>query len=205
MWRAWNTGLKIFGIPIKIEWSFLLWPLLIWSLPFITGLQIFIIFLFSLLFHEFAHVLMARKLGFRTEDVTLSILGGFARIPSLPFMKPKSEIIVSGIGPISSFVLSAVGFIFYSSIINPPKFFELTYKINLLLGIFNALPLYPMDGGRVSRGILSCYFGKIKGTKIAINITTILGCLLIGISAYMGMWALAIILLMVVILSRMSY
>lgn len=201
---TWNTGLNIFKVPIRMDWTFLLWALLIWSFPYNVGLQVFIVLIFSILFHEFAHVLMARKLGFETESVTLSIFGGAAKIPVLPFMKPKSEIIVSAIGPISSFVLSAIGFIFYSSIINPPKFIEFMYKMNLLLGIFNALPLYPMDGGKVLRGILSCYIGKTRGTRVAINVAIILGCLLMGISICMGMWLAAIVFLTVVISSKMS-
>ncbi|MBL7817696.1 MAG: site-2 protease family protein [Saprospiraceae bacterium] len=190
---------KIFGIPVKVHWSFALLFLFViyvgksreasWTNIALFGLTIVALFVCVLL-HEFGHALSARYFGIKTQDVTILPIGGVARLNKLP-EKPFQEFIVAIAGPavnVVIYVVLALWLYFQYSlqfsfqellsndsneiIIDPTLgFFAALTKANFMLVVFNMIPAFPMDGGRVLRALLSMSFGRVKATKLA----TILG------------------------------
>ncbi|MDD8020967.1 MAG: site-2 protease family protein [Acidobacteriota bacterium] len=187
MKNAWKVG-RIAGIEIKIDSSWIIIFLLFtfslaafyfphtfllvnhgyyWLLGLVTSLLVFA----SVLFHELAHSVVARRQGEKVEDITLFILGGVARI-SEELKEPKKEFYLALAGPASSFVLG--GFFLLLSFglknISHPLQIASAYLayVNLVLGGFNLLPGFPMDGGRVLRAVLWRATGDLKkATRIA--------------------------------------
>ena len=181
MKNAWRVG-RIAGIEIKIDSSWLVIFLLFtfslaafyfphafpvsnhsyyWFLGVVTSLLVFA----SVLFHELAHSVVARKQGEKVEDITLFILGGVARI-SEELQEPKKEFYLALAGPMSSFLLGGVFFILALAFRNYSLPLQVASSylayINLVLGAFNLLPGFPMDGGRVLRAILWRINGDLK-------------------------------------------
>lgn len=187
MRHSWKVA-RISGIDIKIDSSWIVIFLLFtfslsafyfpqsfqvasrvhyWLLGILTSLLVFI----SVLFHELAHSLTAKKQGEEVEDITLFILGGVARISVEP-KTPQKEFFMALIGPVSSFFLALV-FILISLLVAPySKPFQVAAAylgyINAIVGGFNLLPGFPMDGGRVLRAIVWKATGDIKrATRVA--------------------------------------
>jgi stage IV sporulation protein FB len=126
--------------------------------------------------HEFGHALMARRYGIRTPDITLLPIGGMARLERIP-EKPREEIAVAIAGPAVNVVIWLVLTIVFGVQGNPvvlvsledsgQSFLERLAAINLFLVLFNLIPAFPMDGGRVFRAVLSGSLGRVKATQIA--------------------------------------
>jgi len=182
-----NLG-KIFGIDLKINITFLF--LLIWVAfsALLTGATIgnalsevlFIIALFGIVvLHELGHALTARGFGISTRDITLLPIGGVARLEKMP-EDPKQELLVAIAGPAVNLVLAgllAIGLFSFGYFNQPISLSMVGSNIwvrlltaNLTLFLFNLIPAFPMDGGRVLRSLLSLQMGPAKATKIAANI-----------------------------------
>jgi len=179
---------RIFGININIDPSWLIifflftwslggqffpmrypaWPnSLAWTMGLLTSLLVFA----SVLVHELSHALVARQQGEKVGDITLFLLGGVAQINDEP-KKPLREFGMAVVGPLSSFVLAGLFFlvsVFLHRASQPLSAAALTLAvINTGLGVFNLLPGFPMDGGRVLRSILWQATGDMKkATRIA--------------------------------------
>lgn len=160
-----------FGIPVYVNFSFalLLFFFLIDSGSLAFGLGMAISLALSVIAHELGHALAAGAFGYKTKDITLSLLGGCASLISLP-KKASQELITAIMGPAVSFVLSGLAFLGYNlttgySIGRGLLYY--TYVMNFWLGIFNLLPGFPMDGGRIFRSTLRAFFSKPKATFIA--------------------------------------
>lgn len=172
---AWKVA-TIMGIPIRVHFSWLIiFGLLTWllssryfpqvtpDLPFvsywISGILAALLLFASVAFHELAHSYVARKYHLTIESITLFIFGGVAQLKGDP-PHPKAEFWIAIAGPLSSFFLSAI---FFVTMINTAggvrALFAYLAQINLMLGIFNLIPGFPMDGGRVLR---SAIWGKKK-------------------------------------------
>jgi Zn-dependent protease len=113
--------------------------------------------LFSILVHELSHSLVAQKYGLKVSEIELYLFGGVSKIEEEP-KTPKSEIVISIVGPSSS-LLIGLGFLFlvYLPIsLHPILAVTLFYSgiSNIGLGIFNLIPAFPIDGGRILRAIL---------------------------------------------------
>jgi Zn-dependent protease/predicted transcriptional regulator len=164
---AWKIG-KIMGIPIRVHFSWLIvFGLITWSLStyyfpkaapdlptgsyWIKGALAALLLFASVAFHELAHSLVAQRYKIFIESITLFIFGGVAQMKGEP-PHPKAEFWIAIAGPISSFFLSAIFFSLSLSTVGGVKAL-LSYlaQINLILGIFNLIPGFPMDGGRVLR------------------------------------------------------
>ena len=186
---------KIFGIPVQVHWSFTLLFLFViyigktrdasWANIAMFGL--FIIALFTcVLLHEFGHALSARYYGVHTRDITILPIGGVARLDKLP-EKPLQEFVVAIAGPAVNVVIYALlaAFLYFTHslqfsftelltddsnemIVDPVIGFLATLmQANLMLVVFNMIPAFPMDGGRVLRALLSIPFGRVKATRFA--------------------------------------
>jgi len=141
-------------------------------------LFILAIFLFVVL-HEYGHALTARKFGIKTRDITLYPIGGVARLERMP-EKPIEELWVALMGPAVNVVLAAglFAYLYLTSSLVPlgeltiasGSFIERLMTVNITLVLFNLIPAFPMDGGRVLRAILAMNMDYVKATQIAASI-----------------------------------
>ncbi|TCP60561.1 stage IV sporulation protein FB [Rhodovulum bhavnagarense] len=137
---------------------------------------IFVLTLFAcVVAHEFGHALMARRYGIATPDITLLPIGGLARLDRMP-EKPAQEIAVALAGPAVNIVIWAVLVALGAetdldklAVIEDPAggFWGKLAAVNLFLVLFNMIPAFPMDGGRVFRAVLSIGMGRVAATRAA--------------------------------------
>lgn len=163
---------ELFGIPIFLDFSLII--LLIMFVmdfgSFTYGLSFALALAVSITLHELGHALTARMFGYRTRDITLSLLGGCASLISLP-RKASQEFVTAAAGPAVSFAISGLAWlaIAFLPISNPwtANMLAYTFWMNLVLGGFNLLPGFPMDGGRIFRSVARIFTTRAKATYIA--------------------------------------
>lgn len=202
---------NIFGIDIKIHVTFLF--LILLFLPGgIRWLALMLgVFCFVTL-HEICHSLMARHYGIEVREITLLPIGGIASMSSMP-EKPSQEFFISIAGPLFNLAVIVVFYNPMKAILGPEVLFyrplstatwPLTlaylYWINLMLAIFNLLPAFPMDGGRVLRSLLTGRIGYIKATKFAVGLGHIFA---IGF-AYFGIVNVNVVLIAIAVFIYMA-
>ena len=173
-----------FGIPVKADISLIILAILLiqnYSSP-LYGLAAGIFLLISILLHELGHSLVAMAFGCRVRDITLMMMGGCASMLSMP-RKAWQELLMAFAGPLVSLALALAGFLFAGvhfdgngdlvykpGIINEFALYQVG-ALNLILFVFNLLPAFPMDGGRILRAFLQQFFmTKVKATWIASRI-----------------------------------
>jgi len=167
-----------FGIPVRIHWTF---PLVLAALGVQARLAgtwgdaaravglVAAVFVCVVL-HELGHALAARRFGIAVRDIVLLPIGGMARAERIP-EDPREEIVMALAGPAVNFVLAAllmavIALTGLRATIGENVLADLLV-INLVLGVFNLTPAYPMDGGRVLRGILALRLPYERATAIA--------------------------------------
>ena len=215
--------LKIKGIDIKVHLTFvliLIWAAYRWSVSTGEGVQgaLFGIVATLLLFlsvtlHELGHSFQALKYGVKVRDITLMPMGGLARMEEIP-EDPNKELRISLAGPLVNFgialLLIGIGALLdarallplnelYASLGSVSWSGLLAYltTANLLLGLFNLIPAFPMDGGRVLRALLAKKMDHAKATRIASQVGQGFA-LLMGLWGFMsGSWTLVIIAIFV--------
>lgn len=198
--------LTISNIPIKLHWTF---PLLFLYVLYVyrdegmnvqLAYSIFVIALFvCVVLHELGHAFAARRYGVDTVDIILSPIGGVARLKRLP-TKPIQEFVVAIAGPlvnvaiailiaISLFImrgremgLSDFDFNSAFSQMNLVRFLIALLSLNIVLVIFNLIPAFPMDGGRIFRSLLSMRFSRLLATRIATIIGQLVAVAFVGYS-----------------------
>ncbi len=186
--RMWKIG-TLFGIPIKLHISMVLVPIFIFMLlyrraslglmEFALGLAAVVVVFGAILLHELGHALVARRYGVKTYDIVLTPIGGMARLLDMP-TQPKQEMAIAIAGPAVSLGLAAVSFVaalFVAGqspqstvmvmLANSLEFF---WWINVILGPFNLLPAFPLDGGRILRSFLAIKRDFLTATRIAVRV-----------------------------------
>jgi Zn-dependent protease/CBS domain-containing protein len=199
---------RLFGIPVKLDLSFLLiLPILAWLIasqipayaillrrlgvmlqpgelqtgltPYLLGLSAALGLFISVLIHEVGHALTAKLYGVHTKEITLWFLGGVAQFDEMPRQR-GAEAVVAIAGPITSLLIAALTFALFRQVSASGPLFVLTYLTitNVALAIFNMLPALPLDGGRVLRSLLALKFDYATATKYSVNISQIIAILL---------------------------
>ncbi|UCH84539.1 MAG: site-2 protease family protein [Candidatus Latescibacterota bacterium] len=174
-----------FGIPVRIHITF---PLILaaagaegWFLGGVTdalrGVLLVLIVFVCVILHELGHSLQARRFGIRVRDIVLLPIGGVARAERLP-EKPSQEIAVAISGPLVNFVLAGVlALVIWArgdQFEFNDRFLTNLLIINLVLGLFNLVPAFPMDGGRILRGLLSTKLPYPAATRLAKDVGQII-------------------------------
>jgi Zn-dependent protease/CBS domain-containing protein len=175
------------GTEIRIHVTFLLFLVWLGALYYRQGGAeaawqgtIFIVLIFlCVLLHELGHVFVARRYGVKTRDVTLWPFGGIASMERMPD-KPSQELIVALAGPAVNVVIALTLFLYLGATLDPetlprvedPKV-SMAAKVlfaNVVLVLFNLIPAFPMDGGRVLRALLAMRLGNARATEVAASI-----------------------------------
>ncbi len=139
-----------------------------------------ILFFLTLLFHELSHSVVAQSYGIKIKSITLLIIGGIAQMEDIP-KEPRKEAMISAAGPAFSL---GIGILAYAIYISFYQVNEVTWTFgnaflmsvsiiayyNILLGIFNLIPAFPMDGGRIFRAMLAMNMPYIDATRIAVAV-----------------------------------
>ncbi len=196
------TLFRIFGIELKVHWSFVLilaWGAFIYSSgpagPVIGALYgvVVILFLFvCVVLHELGHAVTAKYFKVNVPTITLLPIGGVAQLERMPD-KPLQEFLIAVAGPLVNFVLALLllpvaavliglgmndgtiggGFMDWIAHMQIPSFSGLVIYLtvtNVVLGVFNLLPAFPMDGGRILRALLALGFPYVQATRVAVYV-----------------------------------
>jgi len=205
---------RIMGIPIKLHITFLLIlplfalifasnpapygfsdidPLLVrYLLSLITTILLFT----CILLHELGHSYLARKYGLKIDSITLLLFGGVAAMEEMP-REPAKEAKMAFAGPMVSFTIGAGCLVLYGLL---PSFsgtalFRIIWimgYINLILGVFNMLPAFPMDGGRVLRAWFAAHMPYVEATQRAAYIGKLFAFLMAMVGIMFNPWLLLI-------------
>jgi Zn-dependent protease len=174
---------RIAGTDIKVHVTFLLiltwWAVIGYNQGGPAGALTSVLALLALfaciLLHEFGHILMAGRFGVRTPDVILLPIGGVARLERIPD-EPRQELLIALAGPAVTLAIAVILFLVLRLTGSDAQVTELSERqpflaqlatVNLYLLLFNLIPAFPMDGGRVLRALLASRLGLVRGTQIA--------------------------------------
>lgn len=218
---------RIQGIEIKLHPSFLLvafWVIYQWGFRQDSGVAgtlygfVLVLAIFCLvLLHELGHSMMAHEYGLQVRDITLVPFGGIARIEQMP-TRPAAEAMISLAGPLVNLAIallllpilliaglvtgdtsvadfarfglsdiSLIGFLFY------------LFLANLTLAVFNLLPAFPMDGGRILRAAVTPFMGRQGATTVAVAIGVTLGILIGIVGLLSGEYVIVLVMLFVIV------
>ena len=180
---------RAFGIDVKVHWTFLLLLAFFGFTAYqnsrdlgsaLVTVAIIVALFVCVLLHEYGHSLVAQRLGIEIADITILPIGGLARLKSLP-EKPWDEVKIAIAGPLVNVVLAplffGVALLLGGGLTMPPNILEGVQSaaqvfvylgfINVALVVFNLIPAFPMDGGRVLRGLLATRLGPVRATDIS--------------------------------------
>lgn len=210
MLRGGFTIAVISGVPVRMHWTFLILLAWVFGSRLLNGgsvadalmAMVLILAVFAcIVAHEFGHILSARAFGIRTRDVLLLPIGGIASLERLP-EKPWQELVVAVAGPLVNVVIAAAllpGLLWrangglLAALLNPADpgqgFVASLAAINVWLILFNMIPAFPMDGGRVLRALLAMGTSRITATRIAARVGQTLAVLMaiLGLTAGLPM------------------
>lgn len=192
---SWKIA-RVAGIDVYMHTTFLLLVIWVGVSNFLAGRSVsaavegvlFLLALFaSVVLHEYGHALTARRFGIATRDITLLPIGGVARLERMP-EKPVQELWVALMGPAVNLVIAAVlfaGLLVTGSLqplsemsVTDGNFVERLMLTNLSLVLFNLLPAFPMDGGRVVRALLATRMEYTRATRTAATLGQAMALLL---------------------------
>jgi Zn-dependent protease/predicted transcriptional regulator len=216
---------RLFGIDVFVHATFLLLPLWLgvseynrtkdWTTAMLSALFVLPVFAIIVM-HEYGHALTARLFGVKTRDIILLPIGGMARLESIP-QKPWQELLIAIAGPAVNVVLAVLCLVaivasgIWTAVQTPDledrrdavqAFFNSSWAVklfvvNVSLVIFNMIPAFPMDGGRVLRSVLAMMLDYVRATWIAARIGQGVAVLLGILGIYLPDYFLVFLALMV--------
>lgn len=184
---GWSMNLfRIRGIQLSVHVSFIIllayvawegwteaaWLGALWSIAYMLALFA------CVTLHELGHAAAARRFGVHVPRILLLPIGGMAEMDSIP-RRPREEIIIALAGPAVNYLIIGLlmifvrfpsGLSFKYIELTPAGFGRYLVLVNLIMGIFNLLPAFPMDGGRVFRALLAMRLPYLRATKIAAHV-----------------------------------
>lgn len=196
-----SRGVRILGVPVRLHFTFVLLVIFIVTLGVRGGGSaafnaIYILALFaSVLLHELGHVGVSKRYGIRTLEIVLYPIGGVARLARSP--KPKEELWIALAGPAVNVLIAAALFAYlgymqaevHISSLATPSDANLLARIaigNIILAVFNMVPAFPMDGGRVLRSLLARKQSEEQATRTAASAGRLFA-ILIGLYGLLSM------------------
>jgi len=182
---SWSLNIgTIAGTAVRVHVTFLLFLGWIFGAGWVAGgpevawqVLAFLVLLFAcVLAHEFGHIFAARAFGISTPDVTLLPIGGVARLARIP-EEPYQEFLVAIAGPLVNVAIAIALIVMAGAQVNigdlyavespDASMMDRLAAVNLFLAVFNMIPAFPMDGGRVLRALLAARLGYVRATRIA--------------------------------------
>ncbi|MCM2314085.1 MAG: site-2 protease family protein [Thermoanaerobaculia bacterium] len=201
------TLFRLFGFAVRADatWIFIV-VLIAWSLSvkvfpsmhpglsadtyLAMGLAGTLALFLSIVLHEFAHAMVARRFGIPIKGITLFIFGGVAEMHEEP-KSPRTELLMAAAGPAASLLISAIflvlayGGVWLGWSAQVVSVFQYLFWVNALLFAFNLVPAFPMDGGRILRALLWMWRGDPRSaTKTASDAGSAFGMVLIGLGVF---------------------
>jgi Zn-dependent protease len=192
---------RVRGIPVRIDFGWLLvFGLISWSLAsgyfphvlpsqspaayWAQGLLAAVLLFASVLLHELAHALVAIQHGVPVGGITLHIFGGVSQLDSEP-ETPRAELLIAIVGPLTSFAIAGISHAL-GRLVSGPAWAEAlggyVAAVNLVVGVFNLVPAFPLDGGRVLRAALWWWRGQLGwATRVASGVGSSLALVMIAL------------------------
>ncbi|WP_224996072.1 site-2 protease family protein [Cesiribacter sp. SM1] len=206
------------GIKVYIHWTF--WIILVWVFYMYYNINqdageglkgvLFILALFAcVVLHEYGHALTARKYHINTRRITLYPIGGIASLEAMP-EKPGQELMVAAAGPLVNVVIAAILWAYLQFSGQMPDFaslqnadpadlqqIDLPFAFNLLVAniilvVFNLIPAFPLDGGRMLRASLAFGMDRTRATRIAATIGQLLAVAFVFFGFFFNFWLVII-------------
>lgn len=169
------------GSPVELSyWFFLLFLIL----PVPTVIAVFI----SILIHELSHAYVADRLGWMVSGIKIDLFTGSAAVDTN--IHERDSIPVVAAGPLSNLALAIVSI--FIGVFFPYNFMATMVVVNILLFLFNILPIYPMDGGRILRDTL---YLKLKNRRKSVRISAVVSLITTALVLFYAIYALSVILI----------
>jgi Zn-dependent protease len=195
---------RVRGIPIRLDAGWLvIFGLVTWTLAasyfphvlpahsaatyWLSGVLAAVLLFGALLLHELSHALAAIDQGVPVGGITLHVFGGVSQLDAEP-PTPRAEALIAVVGPLASFGIAGLCLAADRLLVGSPTFHALTrylMTINLMVGLFNLVPGFPLDGGRLLRATLWWWTGRLRdATRIASRCGSLVALALVGIGAF---------------------
>ncbi len=200
---------RLFGIPIRVHLTFLVLLGFIWYLESsmsgpeagLRSLAFWTLIFICVLLHELGHSLVAKSYGLTITSIILLPIGGVSQISEIP-RDPVKEVGMTIAGPIVNFVLAGV-LLFFGKLLDPSlQFSQISLQsgsvivdlfwANIMLGLFNIIPAYPMDGGRILRGFIAMRKEYSEATRLAADIGKMFAIGFIVVGLFYNWWLILI-------------
>lgn len=173
---------RFFGTDIRLNIFVLVLFGVYWYYDFLTqALMVFGV----VLLHEMGHVVVAAGYGIEVSEVELLPFGGVARMDGNLELNPTIETYVALAGPLTNGFLTISGYVLYKLGMGNQQWLPFFIQCNITLGLFNLIPAFPLDGGRILRAFASRKYGLKKATERSVNLSKVLGLLIAGIGAWL--------------------
>jgi Zn-dependent protease len=219
---GWSINLfKVFGIQLAVHASFVLllayWGYQGWLEDGMRGMTwsvgLIVLFFVCVILHELGHSLTAKRYGINVPRIMLLPIGGMAEMDRIP-RKPSQELLITVAGPAVNFMLAALllplvwrdlssgeGISAYS----PAGLLLQLCRANLIMGVFNLVPVFPMDGGRIFRALLAMKLPYLRATWWAVMVGRVLAVGFIGWALYTNQVMLAVLFTFILFAGNNEY
>lgn len=228
MGRSFRIG-SARGVAILVHPSFailLLWVMYQWGISagagvggVIFGTLVLLAVFACVVLHELAHAVVAMHYGLRVRDITLLPIGGVARVEHAP-LTPRAEMAIAIAGPGINILIAIaltplviliaaarqidhpLSVILYADDISPAGFLLYLWIANLLLAIFNLIPAFPMDGGRVLRAGIALFRNRLIATRVAVSIGYVFAVVLTAFGLWAGDYLTPLVSIFILVAAR---